>query len=683
VLFWAVAGLALGWWLFVLYGRHPVPPDLARTLWVASALGVLALAIGQYLAWFGQFGYAVEGFLLSPNILRLATGLALGYWASRYRGPIGVRLGRFYAALLGGGEKSSWALQSAVAILVLFLIVLAMSPDLLEHLESFKAGEVEAKFSSISTTTGEAARVALNPLTNEIGITQWVDFKRDYRGESPRNKALELFDNSTIKRERVGIRDFLFDNYIEPLAISLACLEENDLLTPERRNSSFVNLAVSLRNAVVEEIDAPPAKSLFDEGKLHRLLRMINQELVSIDKTIRAQIPRSAPEETCKKFWAQAGNPKVDAPMMMDGDEADGRAENTNNVPAEMHELYREWVKTNALNGRIDVVTDRDAKELLKCFERAAQRLDRVKEERTYKLSLVDPYIVGAVSDLLALTLGKNEKANFLTLVKSKYPTEMKFFQPGLVNLYYQLSDAKNAVETPWPLDERIEDLSQAIKSIDYVIFESRKKLSEAKEKASDMTAVGSPGEPLPPKVKSCDPVPEQLAFAPENYAQIIEVYFTVKFYVINKFLEMYFSRSLAGDSLPDHDRLRWADFYRQLESVLNNNGAVVKLEAANWGSYSIPAEDLPFWRSALSQIEQKHLDQLFDAGIGMALSSIMLTENKTHRSPSQACAIAHHYLSGARDLIKSMRTTFDDAERDHLQGYTLQVEVRIGASCS
>jgi hypothetical protein len=323
--FWAFAGFGLGWWLVVLLGLYAKksmpeealsgdaaqspagggasgPPNPAWTVWIASSISVLALSIAHYLDLFGSFSYAVEGYLLSPGALRLATGFAVGLWASRYRSAIGARSREFYAALLGAGSKPSWALQSAAAILALTVLVVAINPDLMEHLESIKAGEVEAKFSSVSTATREA-RITLNPLENELAIQKWIGFNENYAGKSPRNAALMLFDNSEIRNDRVHIRNVLFDRYLEPLAIFLGCLEHTELLPIETRSASFVTLAVSLRNALVEE----PKQALFDKEKLFGLLRMIDREIVNIDQIIQTNLLRSQ-QKTCKKFMFDPGN---------------------------------------------------------------------------------------------------------------------------------------------------------------------------------------------------------------------------------------------------------------------------------------------------------------------------------------------------------------------------------------
>jgi hypothetical protein len=197
---WGIAGAGLGWWAEVLHFRawHPLQAGLrtARYVFGLVLLVAVLLAAGQFFDWFSTGFYKFKGFLLSPRVLALAGGFVVGLWASRYRQAIGRRSRHFFLALLGTKKKSPWALQSAVAIVLLFAIILMLKPDLLEHIESLKAGEVEAKFSSVSTTTREAARMSLSDLSREVTVEQWIDFKKNFLSGA-REDALE-FDHSEI-----------------------------------------------------------------------------------------------------------------------------------------------------------------------------------------------------------------------------------------------------------------------------------------------------------------------------------------------------------------------------------------------------------------------------------------------------------------------------------------------------
>src|SRR5207253_1208777 len=125
---------------------------------------------------------------------------------------IGVRSHDFYNALLGVGG-SAWALQSAVAVLALLAVVLAVRPDLLERLQSFKAGELEARFSDVSGATREAAHFGVSDISREVSIKQWIYFEESFMKGSARQKAL-ILDKSDVKTPRLSIRNEMFPKYI-------------------------------------------------------------------------------------------------------------------------------------------------------------------------------------------------------------------------------------------------------------------------------------------------------------------------------------------------------------------------------------------------------------------------------------------------------------------------------------
>jgi hypothetical protein len=708
--FWGLAGFGLGWWLAVLLPRRVrgpgAPsvdaPEFVWTLWIAAAFAVLLLAFAEYFGWFGSAVYAIEGFLLSRRVSWLTAGFLLGFGISRYRDAVGKCAVQFYFTLLGrGGGKSAWALQAAVGILSLLLIIVALSPDILDHLESIKAGEVEAKFASVSTATREAIFRLTLPLSNELSVKQLIGSKGFLDG-SPRDKAVMALDKSSIRSERIHIRDVLFDDYIQPMGTLLVCLEQNELLESETHSNSFVKLALALRNAIVGEMQP---KSRLDKKRLRELLLMIDRELIKIDNMIRTQVSTSAEAEKCKfdpkdgmtlaearskiHLSARTDNPNIGETNQQgnsSGEEAKG-------LPPELVQMYRERSKVDAQKKVLESDADGNAVELIRCMDQAAAKLDTSEGERRYTLSFIDPYVVAAAADLLNLGRGPAAKADFLTLVKSKYPIEMKFFQPGLVNLYYQLGDVKNKTETPWPFEERIKDLDQAMQGVEYVIAEFKKTpaatekmgsqsgTKEGQEGVSDVQT--EPPKQAQPTQDLCPPRPRSKTVAAktaEDFTQIVDLYFTVKFFVLTRFIETYYLRALAGDPLTDVDKLRWMDFYRQLERILNTGRAAVRLDAPD-ARVPIPTEDRPYWESALSRIKGGNAAQLLDADIGMALSSIMLTEDKSHKASAQACALARRYLAEARGSI-GLIDGMDDAQRDHLHGHALQVEQRVGVSC-
>jgi hypothetical protein len=654
LLLWTICGFALGWWANVLFGarapRRMQPrkaieaTTIAEVLqesragliyerltqaetptaeagqaerrplpifaFVVAALLILLLVIEP--SWLvecpcvtGPF-YAFKALLLSPRVLALLFGTVIGFWASRYREAIGARSGDFYEAFLGSETKSSWALQSMVAIVALLLMVLAIKPDLLERLESFKAGEVEAKFAGVSSATREVSTIT-NELAKDMTLGQWAEFKEKYLDGSARDAALE-FDNSEIKADRKAIRNILFLNYVVPLTHMLNCLDDDRRIEQMRRNPDFVRMALNFRNMILEAKDGNGMGPAFTADGWESLLGLANQQIISADKTIKKDISGYIVTDKCKKIAGIAA----------------GRT-----TPAE------------------------DAKTLSETVNRAAGVLKNLTNEKAYRLSFFDPYFIAAVSDLLALTLGQAEKATFLMQVKAMYPKEMAFIQPGIISVYYYLSDSKLKDESPWPLEETLDELRFAMDGADYIVAETRKIPSAKHDAAAEC------GE----KKLNC-------------YDEILKVYFTNKFIFLNRFLETFDKYSLAGGVLSERNRYEWASFFKQIEAVLNLKRVGPTVDLDFGPSSPIARQDRTNWQNIELAPEYE-----FDTRVAMALSSVMLTEGANHRSTTQACIAADFYLKEAQERVPKVSAN-DEAKRARLSGYLAQIGFRVKASC-
>jgi hypothetical protein len=276
------------------------------------------------------------------------------------------------------------------------------------------------------------------------------------------------------------------------------------------------------------------------------------------------------------------------------------------------------------------------------------------------------PNVIDFVGDLVSLAFGANEKAVFLTRIKNGYPTVQSLVQPGLINLRLQMVEAKTMGETSWPLDESIVDLDQAMTDVDYVIAQTRIHIDETSVPVhSSRKFAGSPKR-----------------LQASEYEKILDSYFRVKFILINEFIELYYLRALGGDPLSQQDRIRWMEFYRQMEHALNLATPGVTLNAADFGSDTISEQDASTWRKVVRSLEP---DVLLDARVGMALSSVMLAESQSHRAPEQACAVGRHYVTRAKEDESKMKRpplNLDDADISRLHGYLLQIDTRLNASC-
>lgn len=81
----------------------------------------------------GNYAHVLHwaAWLANPTLTGAVIAVALGFWTSRYRHSL-LELGaKFFDAFVGERGKSSWALQAAVAIFLVFAILLVLRPELL------------------------------------------------------------------------------------------------------------------------------------------------------------------------------------------------------------------------------------------------------------------------------------------------------------------------------------------------------------------------------------------------------------------------------------------------------------------------------------------------------------------------------------------------------------------------
>jgi len=636
---WAITGAVVGWWLDVLFFHRRGAPllddpgnrSLARgTFYIASAI-IIVCAAGQYFSWFPAGFYELKGFLLGDQVIGLIAGVAAGWWASHFRDNILRRADGLYNALVSPQGHSSWALQSAVAIVALLLIVLAIKPDLLDHIESLKAGELEAKFSSVSTSTNDVARLALADINQDVSIFGLIDFKKNFLSGA-RGDALE-FDHSAIKLPRMEIRNILFD-YIEPAIVLLACINKNDLTDEVKQSRHLMTLALGFRNMVLREHD-DGSMGIVGAADWEKLIRMLDDEIANLSAFLDERVPDDE-QKKCEKYDVKET-------------EEPGAAGSESRKPSSILTI-RAFVRNWEL-----MCSERrkDVKILTWLGSEAIAGLKGSAEEAAYKLSYIDPYITGVLAEFIGLEFGTNEKANFLTLVQDKYPTDVKFVQPGIINLYYQLTDAKVKVAKPWPLDEKIAEIDFAMRGADYMIHEARRRIRQGDDAER------------------------------KRFQAIEDTYFVNKIVFANRFMEIYIQHSLAGEQISPADRIKWISYYRHAEAMLSLRTIGEKLALGEIDEYALPRADVAGFRRAMERLDTSLPAFAFDIRNSMALSTILLSE-KRRKAPAQACALSKFYLIGAENVVPDFKKSFkfNAADTARLRGYLLQLQARIDVSC-
>ncbi len=600
-LVWALAGAGIGWWGNTLTAApgeelRKAPAKLPASAGSAALIALVLLAAAHNFDWLPTFIYGIEGFLLSPRMIAIAFGLASGFLARRYSNEIAERASEFYKALLGN-TKSSWVLQSSVGLLALFGIVMALNPGMLEHLETLRAGELEAKFASVSATTREAVRINLSDfVTNaEFSFDDWINFSTKFLRY--RDAASEKLDDQQDAREdRIRIRNAIL-KYVEPLAIIVNCFEKNDRIDSLRKNEPFVRLTINLRNKMLAENGT--GLSFIGNDSMGRLL---NELVTAARGLLNNEILSVRDRDRCQEITEL--DQKIAAVRTYDG-------------------LEKEYSGLSSVKAKLN------------------------GEDSKFNLWFIDPYIPEFVGELIALTLGYNEKAKFMMRIKDKYPTpdNSKFVRPGMINLYYQLVTAKSRSEATWPFAEGLRELDAANAGVDFILRESK----------------------------------NRSRFEPEIGNEIAKEYYQARFMNIKRYIDLYYQRALSGTPISSQDRSRWIMFFRQAEAIMNLRyiGATTLSLAESEGA-ALSRDEMSEW----SKVDIKP-GRRFNAEVGLTLSAVLLTERRGS-APVQACTIARFHLERARDILPRAadEDKMDSAVRTRVSGFLEQVRARIDVSC-
>jgi len=425
---WGLAGLALGWLAFVLWHKIEGPAWFKDRLKLRLVLGLilffalLIIAIfrdaAELPAWFLWLMMYFSG----PRFLAFGWGFVIGIFTATFRDEIQRRLNQIFWALLGTGEGSSWTFPVVLGVILIIGVMIILKPDILDNIESFKAGDFEAKFAERSSTIKEA-QLGKVPIDQTATLDVWEDFDTFYLDEKAgRRTAAEWFGPKSASKSREAIfadQSIIFKqlwaNHINPLVGSIACLRKMELREAARKDHDLTEWGATWEDFLLK-LNESSNKDL-----VTRVLERSNALVTRIVKNTRdigcGKLSPPKFEPTPDAMWSQLEKSRVD------------------------------------LSGN-----------------------DSVKPD-SYALTLVDPYITAAVADALNFSFDQREKAQFLTRVSRNYPDDKEMIQPGTNNLYYQLTDAKLYSESLWPLKQMIEELERATDGAVYIISQTADRL--------------------------------------------------------------------------------------------------------------------------------------------------------------------------------------------------------------
>jgi hypothetical protein len=604
---WWLFGAAAGWLFQSMFNsmRFGVwnPTAIIRNgIGIAAIIVFLAgslLAIYSDAALLPHFMLRLKVLLLGWRFEAIAIGFAIGWLLSFFRYPLQTGLESLFDAFIGDEKRSPWALQAAIATLALVAILLAFKPDLLDHLASLKAGNVEAQFAEISSSTRESHSVNLRAFRKTYTVGQWIPFFQQNESDQSSGRAIAIswFDpiRNDVIRDRSDVTK-AFAAYVIPVFVYISCAEDRGSANVARHDAELAEYIIKWQEFLV--------------GMNSQISPDFINKFIEVAQVFRSKLMEKI-SERCK------------------GDNADWLVE-----PADKEATEAEiWSY---------VVKARDTPDIY--------RKKPLKVE-TYAVTILDPYITGAIADLTLFMFGHEAKADFLSRISEKFDKgDDNFLMPGIINIYYQMADSKLTSEVSWPLDEVIEELEMAIRGGDNLI-------SKAMEKA---------------RLNNYDKEQATLVLNQYNRNRVL---------FLTRMLDTYNDRVLSGETINEFHRQTWTHALSRTLALLQRR------EDIPFAGF----DDVPAWvddDASLKTWPSAKIDKslLFDANIAVALSAI-LRANHGRRASSASCAVAASVLEQAKSdpLLRETSVANEPPSQSDLskiRQYLATVSARVSESC-
>jgi hypothetical protein len=619
---WFFTGLIIGWILCsalqrlrnLNFGIPPLPE------WASVALMLFFLLIAAVLLiW---LAVDIDGARLSKDVLAIrsiflgvrfqafAFGIVVAVFAFILRDRIAGLSREFFNAILGNGEQTAWPLQSAVALVVVVAVVIGIRPDLLAYLRSFKVGGFEATFAESSTLVREAkTNLNLSGLSERFTLKVYRDFEKYYlKQDSDRGRARLWFDKSGIEKERSKIAATLFAAYIDPVIVSLTCLEERDALEIATSDQNLIGYGTTWKTFLLELNNG---KADLSEDSIRSFLKRVRDFSSRFVANATEFASECMKKQTGKASQAAGASPE------------DSLASDANQIWTNF-ESARNTLQTNQLTG-----------------------------PKIYALRIIEPYLAAATGDLISLLggdSGQKDKAEFLTKMLENFPRSDEMQSPGVINIFYQISDAKLKSPGSWPLGQTLSELDYALHGADYMIAQS---VAWAIQHPADQQ--GADG--------------------------IFDVFNRNLLILLTAKLDLFNQHALAGEAISDSSRQVWAETLSRLLAVLRarSNAPVVTSDNSTLPLTTLDKKSLTRWPMI-------SVDRIYTLNASQATAlSVILIENDRSKASALACNTSLYYIKDARTQIEDVITAHDVTllpAQTRLKRLTSLIASRAGESC-
>lgn len=578
----------------------------------------------------------IKSYLVGVRVQALLIGILSGVAFRQYREQIRDFVRRLGDATIGSKENTAWALQGALAIGLIAIGLFAVRPDFLLYLRSFKVGTVEATFGDQGPLPLRDARLNLREFRERVAIRQYSEFRKDFILEgSPRGFARREFNglkDADLQRETGKIATRIFERYVNPVLAAILCLDKVHAIRPAMQDPDLGAYAAVWENFL---------RNLHD-----RKLELTQTNLASFLIQLRE---RSAPFiERAKNLNASCPGPK---------------------------NSFRPKRRIGLTQGKS--ADYRVAGEIFDHYRAAVAVLKKRKYDKPEIISLVvfEPYLTGAVSDLIALISGEREKTDFLLNMLDGFPLSNDFITPGIINLYYQATYSWLNTTGSLPIDLVRSQIEYAALGADVMMARSADWLSKNERGASANSR---------PKKSNSDREKEAKDDA-ENAAKVYDIFLRNLFAILPAEIDVYVQRALAGEPISELHRQSWIKVASRLHAMLRLRLGLPIADIDGLNQIDLDERTKLRLRADVRVDPDSKIDAdfLLQADLAIALSAILLQDG--NRPSAKNCNAALIYVNEASAAVQP---TIDDNGLDTAQELRLReligaVANRIGESCN
>lgn len=641
-IFWACAAFCVGWIAQFAWSHltHSITSSRLQRIfaWIVAATALvflLALHDDAHLSY-------VEEWLTKSRNVHIAFWILSGWLARAYRCEIASSSGKLFDAFLGNGHPSPGVLQASVAIMVLIGVLTILHPELLDRIESLRAGEVEAKFTAVSARVKESyGGINISNLRNHEAIYQWDKFKYFENGQTicpdtPSDqksvRLAVLCASGRADLDKLEISRVLFENHITKIAKGLNCVTIISPLDTEllKRDTAFDTLT---RRAITI---APKQNSdIRDMSQFKQDLRSAIDALADVEWAIWERwLSRSKPVDS--RYRSEHVTKLLN----------DAKCPEAETLYSTTNEPCRQSKKGVAIDARKCGLKNRSNA----TFARIEKFMDKITNDKGQE-EFWDGYFIAALADIISFSGGPAQKLNFLLRAKSSFaPLDTRVGansplpSPANINFYAQLADARLQSDDPeWRVT--LAELQQNIAAIHKIL-------------ESDLVRKGIDNKNTP------------------IWNKVNITYRRSLLQSYGFFLNLLGEKALVGVKFNEKERRQWEDAYKDTRNII--------LYLSNIAPSEMQETHRMLWRNA-RDAEEIDANIIQDAALWASVAAI-LSHMETEPSSKVGCAEAKTLIAIAKsdDLSDKIRQSNSRTPRDQVYVDTLAetIKDRIDLSC-